>query len=135
MHMLLLAAALALAAQAGKPEAPPQQPDVSSQPRAEDEGDGIGGREMSEEAANLDFIIVNHTGQTIVELQISPRGEESWSDNLLHYPEVPDQERAAASYSRDVELCRWDIRVRYQGDSRQSWPAVNLCDTVRVELR
>lgn len=126
--LLLLAAALALTAQATKPVAAPE-------PQPEAEGDGIGGREMSEEAANLDFIIVNHTGQTIVELNISPRGEESWSANLLHYREVEDQERAAASYSRDVELCRWDVRVRYQGGSRQSWPAVNLCDTVRVELR
>lgn len=132
MQILLLAAALAFAVQGGKPEASPP-PAPEQQPEAE--GDSIGGTEMSEEAANLDFIIVNHTGQTIVEMNISPRGEESWSDNLLHYPEVPDQERAAASFSRDVELCRWDIRVRYQGGSRQSWPAVNLCDTVRVELR
>ncbi len=120
MQILVLAAALAFAAQPVPPEP---------------EGDSIGGRELPESSANLDFIILNRTGQTIVELNISPRGEESWSDNLLHYREVPDQERAAASYSRDVELCRWDIRVRYAGGSRQSWPAVNLCDTVRVELR
>jgi hypothetical protein len=115
--MLLLVAALAF----------------SSQP--EPESDSIGGRELAESSANLDFIIINHTGQTIVELNISPRGEESWTGNLLHYPEVPPDERAAASFSRDVELCRWDVRVTYQGGHRQSWPAVNLCDTVRVELR
>ena len=132
MQAFLLAAAIALAAQSGKPETPPQP---GPQQQVEQEGDSIGGRELPEESANLDFIIVNRTGQTIVELNISPRGEESWSDNLLHYPEVPDQERAAASYSRDVELCRWDVRVRYVGGSRRSWPAVNLCDTVRVELR
>ena len=132
MQAFLLAAAIALAAQSGKPEPPPQ---AGPQQQIEQEGDSIGGRELPEESANLDFIILNRTGQTIVELNISPRGEESWSTNLLHYPEVPDQERAAASYSRDVELCRWDVRVRFVGGSRQSWPAVNLCDTVRVELR
>ena len=133
MQIILLAAALALTAQSGKPEAQPQ-PQPAPQAQPEPEGDGIGGREMSEEAANLDFIIVNHTG---LPADRSAAGlAESWSDNLLHYPEVPDQERAAASYSRDVELCRWDVRVRYQGSgNRQSWPAVNLCDTVRVELR
>ncbi len=125
MQIILLAAALALSVQGGKPAAAtPPAP----------EGDPGSGTELPETSANLDFIIVNHTGQTIVELNISPAGDESWSDNLLHYPEVPDQERAAASYSRDVELCRWDIRARYQGGNRQSWPAVNLCDTVRVEL-
>jgi hypothetical protein len=118
MHsLLLLAAALALSAQ------PHNVPDTSS------------GRDLPETSANLDFVILNRTGQTIVELNISPQGDESWSDNLLHYPEVEDQERAAASYTRDVESCRWDIRVRFQNGNRRSWPAVNLCDTVRVELR
>lgn len=120
MQSLLLAAALALSAQGSQPEP---------------EGDSIGGRELPESSANLDFVMLNRTGQTIVELTISPAGEESWSDNLLHYREVEDQERAAASYSRDVELCRWDIKVRFQNGTHRSWPAVNLCDTVRVELR
>ena len=135
MQILLLAAALAFAAQSGKPEAQ-TEPQAAPEAQAEPEGDPGSGTELPESSANLDFIMVNHTGQTIVELNISPAGEESWSDNLLHSPEVPDQERAAASYTRDVELCRWDIRVRYQGSgNRQSWPAVNLCETVRVELR
>jgi hypothetical protein len=126
MHSLLLAAALVLSAQGGKPAA---------QTPAEPEGDPGSGTELPETSANLDFVMVNRTGQTIVELNISPAGDESWSDNLLRYPEVEDQERAAASFTRDVELCRWDIRVRFQSGSRRSWPAVNLCETVRVELR
>lgn len=93
------------------------------------------GRELPETAANLDFIIVNKTGQTIVRLEISPAGDESWSDNILVQRDVPPDERAAASYTRDVELCRWDIRVTYEGGNRQSWPRVDLCETVRVELR
>jgi hypothetical protein len=117
MQILLLAAALAFSAQ------------------PEPEGDSIGGRELPESSANLDFIIVNKTGQTIVALNISPRGEESWSGNLLHYREVRNDERAAASYTSDVELCRWDVRVTYERGRRQSWPAINLCDTIRVELR
>jgi hypothetical protein len=120
MHSLLLAALLALGAQASQP-----QP----------EGDPGSGTELPESSANLDFVILNRTGQTIVELNISPAGDESWSDNLLRYPEVEDQERAAASFTRDVELCRWDIRVRFPSGQRRSWPAVDLCDTVRVELR
>lgn len=99
------------------------------------EGDAIGGRELAEGSANLDFVIVNHTGQTITALNISPQGEEDWTNNILVHREVPPDERAAASFSRDVELCRWDVRVTYQSGRRQSWPGINLCDTVRVELR
>lgn len=94
------------------------------------------GRELAEEAANLDFIIVNRTGRTIVALAITPSGESSaWSDDILVQPEVPDGERAAASYTRDVELCFWDLRATFGDGRRQSWPNVNLCDTVRVVLR
>jgi hypothetical protein len=93
------------------------------------------GRELAVGAANLDFIVVNRTGQTITALSISPGGEESWSDNILAQREVPPDERAAASYTRDVEMCLWDVRVTYEGGNRQSWPRINLCDTIRVELR
>jgi hypothetical protein len=102
-------------------------------PAAEDEG--TGGRELAEGSANLDFIIVNHTGQTITALSISPHGEESWTPDILVPRDVPSDERGAASFSRDVEICSWDVRATYEGGHRQSWPGVNLCDTVRVELR
>lgn len=94
------------------------------------------GRELAEDAANLDFIIVNRTGRTIVDLAITPSGESpAWSDDILVQREVPDGERAAASYTRDVELCLWDLRATFEDGRRQSWPDVNLCDTVRVLLR
>jgi len=94
------------------------------------------GRELAEGAANLDFIVVNRTGRTVVALAITPSGEESvWSDDILVQPEVPDGERAAASYTRDVELCLWDVRATFDDGRVQSWRNVNLCDTIRVVLR
>ncbi len=117
MQILLLAAALALGLQ------PAQEPDSGN------------GRELPEGSANLDFVAVNRTGQTIVELTISPAGEESWTDNLLRESDVPDHERAAASSPRDVELCRWDVRVRFANGNRGSGRAINLCDTLLFELR
>lgn len=110
------------------------QPVTAASVQDEEEG-SVGGRELPEGSANLDFIIFNRTGQTITALSISPRGEESWSANLLHHREVMDNERAAAAYTRDVEMCEWDVEVTYESGRRQSWPAVNLCDTIRMELR
>jgi hypothetical protein len=101
-----------------------------------EEGEGsTTGRELSEDSANLDFIAVNRTGQTIVALSISPAGEESWTPDILVPRELPPDERGAASFARDVEICEWDVRATFQGGHRQSWPRVNLCDTLRVELR
>lgn len=113
----LLAAGLAAAA--------PVQPEDASH-----------GRELAEGAANLDFIVVNRTGRTIVDIQITPTGEDSpWSDDILVQREVPDGERAAASYTRDIELCHWDIRATFEGGARQNWPRIDLCATIRVVLR
>ena len=94
------------------------------------------GNELPEGAANLDFILVNRTGQTIIAVHITPSGEDSpWSDDVLVQREVPSGERAAVSYTRDIELCRWDVRATYSNGQRRTWPLVNLCRTVRVELR
>lgn len=102
---------------------------------AQPDGDAMDGRELAAGAANLDFILVNRTGQTITAVNISPAGEESWTDNILAQRDVPTDERAAASYTRDVELCHWDVRVTFENGNRRSWPRINLCDTIRVELR
>ena len=114
--MLTMLLALALAQ-------PPERPDPGY------------GRELPEGSANLDFVVVNRTGQTIRQVQITPEGDEQWTPNVMVQRELPDQERSAVSFSRDVEQCRWDLRVTFENGNRRSWPRVNLCETVRVELR
>lgn len=94
------------------------------------------GRELPEGAANLDFVIVNRTAQTVVAVAITPSGEDSpYSDDLLVPAEVPPGERGAISYTRDIELCRWDVRATFEGGRQRIWPRIDLCATVRVELR
>ena len=116
MLTLMLAAAAALVQ-------PPEPPDPGY------------GRELPEGSGNLDFVVVNRTGQTISQVQITPQGDEQWTPNVMVQRDLPDQERSAVSFSRDVEQCRWDVRVTFENGNRRPWPRVNLCDTVRVELR
>lgn len=119
-----LAAALAAAAPLAA-DAAPAQPEAASH-----------GRELPEGAANLDFVIVNRTAETVTAIAITPSGEDSpYSDDLLVPDEVPPGERGAVSYTRDVELCRWDVRATFEGGRQRTWPRIDLCATVRVELR
>jgi len=112
---------IALAAAAA---APAQAPDPSY------------GAELPDGAANLDFIAVNRTGRTITVLTITPSDEDSqWSEDVLVPDDLPDGERGAASYTRDVELCRWDLRATYEGGRTQVWRRIDLCATTRVVLR
>jgi hypothetical protein len=117
------------------PEPAPAPAPAATGNAASAEDGGTGGRELPEGSANLDFIVVNRTGQTITALSISPEGEEDWTHDILVPRDLPTDERGAASFSRDVESCVWDIRATYESGRRQSWPRVNLCDTLRVELR
>ena len=106
---------------------------AAAQPNAPDPGYG---RELPEGAANLDFVAVNRTGRTIVDIQITPTGEGApWSDDILAQRDLPDGERGAVSYTRDIELCRWDVRATFEDRSNRVWRRVDLCLTVRVELR
>ncbi len=100
------------------------------------QGDSAHGRELAEGAANLDFVVVNRTAFTLIGLGIAPSGEGAlWSEDILVPDEVPPGERAAASYTRDIELCRWDLRATFEGGRHRIWPRIDLCDTVRVVLR
>jgi len=108
-------------------------PAAAQPPQAPDEGYGI---ELPEGSANLDFIIVNRTRRTITAVTITPSGENSpWSDNVLVQRDVPPGERGAVSYTRDIELCRWDVRVTFDNRSQQTRPLIDLCGTMRVEIR
>lgn len=94
------------------------------------------GRELAEGAANLDFIAVNRTGRAIVALSVRPTGEgAAWSEDVLVQDVVPPDERSAVSYTRDLELCRWDIRATFETGQRKEFAGVNLCETIRVVLR
>ncbi len=105
-------------------QAPPGQEDPSWGTLAPEGGPG-----------GLDFIVFNRTSQTITAIAISPAGEESWSGNLLVPRDLLPGGRGAVSYTADVELCLWDIRATFEGGRNQSWPRVNLCETVRADLR
>jgi hypothetical protein len=97
--------------------------------------DRVGGRELDEGSSNLDFIVVNRTGRKIIGLSMKPFDDTRWTANVLAGRDVPNNERAAATFSRDVEICRWDLKATLDDGRTRVFPNINLCDTVRVELR
>jgi len=130
------------------PAAPAPAPVESNAANAANEatGNGLWGVAEEEDEAShrgLDFIAFNRTGRTIAALSIRPdegplapgAAEDSWSANILAQPDLPDGQRAAAHYVADIELCRWRLRVTFADRKTRDYPAMNLCDTIRVDLR
>ena len=140
------------AAPAPAPTSAPAAPTpLPAQANAADAGNTVTGNglwgvaEEEDEASHrgMDFIAFNRTGRTIAALALRPdegplspgTPEDPWSANVLAQTELPDGQRAAAHYEADVEICRWQLRVTFADRKTRDYPAVNLCDTVRVDLR
>ena len=104
-----------------------------------------GAAEPEDEAAHrgLDFIAFNRTGRTVAALALRPdegpldpgAPETPWSGNVLTRTELPDGQRAAAHYEADIELCTWQLRATFADGTSRDYPTVNLCETIRVDLR
>ena len=61
--------------------------------------------------------------------------ETPWSANVLTQTELADGTRAAAHFEADIELCRWQLRATFADRRTRDYPSVNLCETLRVDLR
>jgi len=85
-------------------------------------------------AAQQDFTITNHTGQTVMTLNVSPTSENSWGPDILGVDVLGNGESAEISFDRDEDDCVWDIRVTYEDGDTGDWRGINLCETTDVEL-
>lgn len=109
-------------------------------------GNGLWGVAEAEDEAShrgIDFIAFNRTGRTITSLSLRPdegplepgAAEDPWSGNVLAQAELPDGQRAAAHHEADIELCRWQMRATFADRKTRDYPSLNLCETIRVDLR
>jgi hypothetical protein len=123
------------------PAVPTSRPGTTSS-----SGNGLWGVAEAEDEAShrgIDFIAFNHTGQTVMALSIRPDEgpleagvpENGWSENVLTQPELPDGQRASAHFEADIEICRWQVRATLADGRTRDYPTVNLCETIRVDLR
>jgi len=136
---------------AAAPPAAPAQPAAAQPGAGYASGNAASGNslwgvaEEEDEASHrgLDFIAFNRTGRDITALAVRPdegplapgTPEDPWSDNVLAQTDLPDGQRAAAHYEADIELCRWQLRATFAGGKTRDYPAINLCETIRVDLR
>ena len=101
--------------------------------------------EAEDEASHrgIDFIAFNRSGRTVTALALRPdegpldpgAPATPWSANVLTQTELSDGTRAAAHFEADIELCRWQLRATFADRRTRDYPSVNLCETLRVDLR
>ena len=85
-------------------------------------------------AAAQDFTITNHTGHTIVTLNVSPNSSNQWGPDILGRDVLANGEQAEVSFDRDEDHCIWDIKVTYDDGTENDERGINLCETTEVEF-
>ena len=85
-------------------------------------------------AARQDFTITNHTGHTIMTLNVSPHSDDHWGPDILGRDTLANGEQAQISFDRNEDQCHWDIKVTYDDGTNNDLRDVNLCETSEVEF-
>lgn len=85
-------------------------------------------------AAQQDFTVTNHTGHTIVTLNVSPNNDDHWGPDILGRDVLNNGEQAEVRFDRNEDQCSWDIKVTYDDGTDNDLRAVNLCETTEVEF-
>ena len=85
-------------------------------------------------AAQQDFTVTNHTGHTIVTLNVSPNNDSRWGPDILGREVLGNNEQTEITFDRNEDQCSWDIKVTYDDGTNNDLRAVNLCETTEVEF-
>ena len=85
-------------------------------------------------AAPQDFTIVNHTGHSVLTLNVSPSASNQWGPDILGVEVLHNGESGHVSFDPDEDHCMYDIRVTYDDGDTGDWRQINLCQTSEIEL-
>ena len=85
-------------------------------------------------AARQDFTVTNHSGHTIMTLNVSAHSDDHWGPDILGRDTLANGEQAQITFDRDEQQCSWDIKVTYDDGTANDLRDVNLCQTSEVEF-
>ncbi len=78
-------------------------------------------------AEDLVFTLVNDSSHMIVEMYVSPVGEDEWGENILMVDGVEPGVSGDVTIADGLDVCDYDLRfVTDQGD--EATQQQNLCD-------
>jgi hypothetical protein len=85
-------------------------------------------------SADQDFTLVNATGVTIDEVYISPVSTKDWQEDVMGTEVLEDGEEVEISFSRDEEVCAWDIMIKDTEGNEIYWENIDLCEHSEITL-
>ncbi len=85
-------------------------------------------------AGEQDFWVVNRTGFTIDEIQVTPHNSKDWGDDILGKDSLDDGEKVEIVFRRKEKAKLWDLRVEDEDGEEYIWYDLNLLEISEVTL-
>ncbi len=85
-------------------------------------------------AANRDFTILNHTGQAIMQLNVSPSSSRDWQEDILGYSIIPADEDCFINMDIAEKGRYWDIQAILEDGTENVYMHVDLYTVTYVTL-
>lgn len=85
-------------------------------------------------AANRDFCIINHTGQAIMQLNVSPTSSSDWQEDILGVAIIPADEDCYVSMDLAERGRYWDIKAILQDGSEVMYMNIDLYSISYITL-
>ena len=82
---------------------------------------------------NPRFTLINDSNQIIDNLNISPRGDDAWGDDLFGTLALPPHNRVIAGPTQDTG-CTFDVRVVYHDHREEIMRRQNLCQLEQLSF-
>jgi hypothetical protein len=76
---------------------------------------------------DLVFMLVNDSSYTILEMNVSPVGEELWGENILTVDSVPPGMSGDVTIADGLDVCDYDLRFITE-DGLEATKEQNLCE-------
>lgn len=86
------------------------------------------------DAGKQNFEIINKTGHSVVNFNVSPANENDWGDDILGKEVLNDGESAKVTFERGATECLWDLKATYDDDDTTEMKGVDLCKIGTVTL-
>ena len=85
-------------------------------------------------AGDQDFRLVNKTGYQIDEVYVSRSASQNWGNDVMGRDSLSDNESVKITINAPGNVCRWDLKVKYNDGDKAEWTNLNLCNISKVTL-
>ena len=85
-------------------------------------------------AGNQDFKLVNKTGYQIDEVYVSRASSKSWGKDVMGSDALEEDNSVNITFDAPANVCRWDLKVKYNDGDTAEWGNLNLCNIEAITL-